>query len=50
MQLIVNPEELFRLDFDAIVDEAKRQEEINPVNIGELEIARSARHSPSSGQ
>ncbi|MBW8010800.1 MAG: hypothetical protein FVQ83_06085 [Chloroflexi bacterium] len=42
MQLVVNPEELFRLDFDAIVDEAKRQEEINPINIGELAIANSA--------
>jgi hypothetical protein len=39
MELIVNPEGMFRLDFDVILDGAKRQEKIHPSNKGEYAIA-----------
>lgn len=39
MDLIVNPEGMFRLDFDAILDGARRQEAIHPSNKGEYGIA-----------
>jgi len=39
MELTVNPEGMFRLDFDAILDGAKRQEKIPPSNKGEYATA-----------
>ena len=42
MELIVNPEEMFRLDFGAILDGARRQETIHPSNKGEYAIASTA--------
>ena len=42
MQLTVNPEGMFRLDFDAILEGARRQEKIHPSNKGEYAIASTA--------
>ena len=42
MELTVNPEGMFRLDFDAILDGARRQETIQPSNKGEYAIASTA--------
>ena len=33
------PHEIFKADFDVLLDDAKRQEEINPENLGEFQIA-----------
>ena len=41
MELIVYPEGMFRADFDAVLDGARRQEEINPLNKGERGIAQT---------
>jgi hypothetical protein len=37
----VQPHEFFRLDFDQMLEEGKRQEEVNPVNRGEYDLVRS---------
>lgn len=44
MQLTVYPEGLFRLDFDVLLDDARRQEEDHPSNIGEYGVASIIHH------